>query len=76
MTWRPLSEQELSGLSNVEISPAGPEPDSDLTSEESDSDDGWETTEEEDVKHSPGADQMFEEDLDRLCYPLLISSRP
>ena len=44
MTFIPLSDQELSGLSNVEISPA--EPDSDLTSEESDSDDGWETTEE------------------------------
>ena len=62
MSFRPLSDQELSGLSNVEISPA--QPDGDLTSEESDSDDGWETTEEEDVKHSPGADQMFEEDLD------------
>lgn len=62
MTFIPLSDQELSGLSNVEISPA--EPDSDLTSEESDSDDGWETTEEEDVNHSADADQMFEEDLD------------
>ena len=62
VTFSPLSEQELSGLSNVEISPA--EPDSDLTSEESNSEDGWETTEEEDVKQPPGADHMFEEDLD------------
>ena len=64
ITFSPLTDQELTGLSNVEISPAGPEPDSDLTSEESDSDDGWETTEEEDVKQSPDAHQMFEEDLD------------
>ena len=62
MTFSPLSDQELSGLSNVEISPA--EPDSDRTSEESDSDDGWETTEEEDVNNSPDDHQMFEEDLD------------
>ena len=62
LIFRPLSDQELSGLSNVEISPA--EPDSDSTSEESDSEDGWETTEEEDVKQSPDAHQMFEEDLD------------
>jgi len=62
ITFSPLSDQELNGLSNVEISPA--EPDSDVTSEESDSNDGWETTEEEDVKHSADADQMFKEDLD------------
>ena len=62
MTFSPLSDQELSGLSNVEISPA--EPDGDLTSEESDSDDGWETTEEEDAQHPGDAGEMCEEDLD------------
>ena len=62
MIFRPLSDQELSGLSNVEISPA--EPDSDSTSDESDSEDGWETTEEEDIKQSSDVDQMFEEDMD------------
>lgn len=62
LIFRPLSDQELSGLSNVEISPA--EPDSDSTSDESDSEDGWETTEEEDIKQSSDVDQMFEEDMD------------
>ena len=58
----PLTEQELAGLSTVQIEST--ESDSSVDSQESDSDGGWETTEEEDVDHPGGADQMFEEDLD------------
>lgn len=62
MMLSPLTDQELAALSTLEISPA--EPHSDLTSQESDSDDDWETTEEEDVKPSGASDKMLEEDLD------------
>ena len=62
LTFTPLTDQELAGLSNAEIERV--ETDLPSTSEESDSDDGWETTEEEDVKQSHDAHQMFEEDLD------------
>ena len=62
VTFIPLTEQELASLSTVQIERA--ESDSSVDSEQSESDGGWETTEEEDVEHPGGADQMVEEDLD------------
>jgi len=62
VTFSPLTDQDLAGLSNVQIERA--ESDSSLDSAESDSDDGWETTEEEDAQHPGDAGEMCEEDLD------------
>ena len=62
LTFTPLTDQELAGLSNAEIERV--ETDLPSTSEESDSDDGWETTEDEDDQPPGDTDKMAEEDLD------------
>jgi len=61
-TYTPLTDAELSSISNVPFSI--PENESDITSDGSNSEDGWETTE-ENVENGPDSDnEMVEEDLD------------
>ena len=58
----PLTEAEVAALSNVSF----PVPDnvSDITSEGSENEDGWETTEEMGEGNEVGDNEMVEEDLD------------